>query len=188
MLQLIVDGFAGSFGGRAHQDDDILGIFCAIIREQMVFAACYFRNLTEVFFNYFGNVVVMLVACLAMSEECFGVFCRTARNGAFGRKGAIAEPLDVIVINQLGNLVLVNQFNLLVFVRCAESVEEVHERYACTECCQVGNGCEVHHLLHRTRTEHGETRLSAGHNVGVVAKDTQSVRSDGASRHVEHAR
>ena len=98
----------------------------------MVFAACYFRNLAEVFLNYFRNVVVVLVTCLAMSEERFGVFGRTARNGAFGRKGAIAESFDVFGIYQLGNLVLVNQFNLLIFVRSAESVEEVYEGDACT--------------------------------------------------------
>ena len=114
----------------------------------MVFAACNFRNLAEVFLNYFGNVVVVLVTCLAMSEERFGVFGRTARNGAFGRKGAIAESFDVFGIYQLGNLVLVYQLNLLIFVRSAESVEEVYEGDACTEGCQVGNGCEVHYLLH----------------------------------------
>ena len=154
----------------------------------MVFATRYFRNLAEVFFNNFGNVIVMLVACFTMSKERFGVFGRTTSHGAFGRKGTIAEAFDVFGVYQLGNLVLVYQFNLLIFVRCTETVEEVYEGDACAKCCQVRNGREVHHLLYRTRTEHGETRLATSHNVRVVAEDTKGVRCDGASRHVEHTR
>ena len=112
----VVDGFAGSFGCRTHQDDHALGIFSSVVVEQMIFATGDFRNLLHVVFNHFGHLVVGSVASLAVCEECFGVFGRTAGHRALRRQGAVAEALDVGRVNELGNFFLRHHFNLVILM------------------------------------------------------------------------
>src|SRR5574344_980647 len=48
------------------------------------------------------------------------------------------------------------------------------------------NGCQVHNLLNRTRAEHSKTCLTTSHNILMITKDTQRVRSQCTSRNIEH--
>ena len=108
-----------------------------------------------------------------MCEECFGVLSGTASNRALRAHSTVAEALDVFLVDERTDIFLIHQLNLMILVRGAETIEEVNERNASLERCEVGNGSHIHHLLNRTFAEHGETGLAASHDVLVVTEDTQ---------------
>ena len=70
----------------------------------------------------------------------------------------------------------------------AKAVEEVHEGDGSLDGSQVGHGCEVCCLLHAARGELGKARITAGHDIRVVAEDAQRVGAYSAAGNVEHAR
>ena len=154
----------------------------------MILATSDLRDFTKIVFNYFGHGVVNIVASLAVGEECFGVLCRTACHGTLRRQGAVAETLDVGRVDELCHVFLLHDFNLVVFMRGTETVEEVYEGHAGLQCCQVGNGCQVHYFLYRSGAEHGKTRLTAGHHILVIAEDTKRMTGERTGRYVEYAR
>ena len=133
VLVQVVDSLARSFCCRAHEDDDALGVISSVIREQMIFAAGYLAYFFEIMFYYFGYLVIIFVASLAVCEECLGVLCRTACHGAFRCQRAVAEAFDVVHVNQRGDVFLLEHLDFVVFVRRAEAVEEVEERHTCLE-------------------------------------------------------
>ena len=188
LLEQMVDSLAGSLSGRTHEDDNVLGILSSIIVEEVILTTCDLRDLAEVVLNNLGHLVVVLVASLTMCEEGLGVLGCTAGNRTLRRKSTVAEGLDICGVNKRTDVLLVHNLNLVILVRGAESVEEVHEGHPSLKSSEVRHSCEVHNLLYRTRAEHGKTGLAASHNVHVVTEDTERVRSQGTCRHVEHAR
>ena len=52
----------------------------------------------------------------------------------------------------------------------------------------MGHDGEVMCLLHRARSEHGETGRAAAHHVLMVAEDAQSVRSNSAASDMKYGR
>ena len=150
----------------------------------MILTTCDLRELAQILLNNLGNCIVVGVASLTVCEEGLGVFSGTTSDRTLWAHSTIAETLDVLFLN---DILLIHQLNLVVLVRGAETIEEVNEWYASLESCQVRNGCEVHHLLYRTRAEHSETGLTASHYVLVVTEDTERVRSQRTGRNVEYA-
>ena len=83
-----------------------------------------------------------------MSEECLRVLSGTASHWALWRECTVAEALYVSRINELSDLFLIHNLDLVVLVRCTETIEEVNERNLGLQCCQVRNGSKVHNLLY----------------------------------------
>ena len=108
-----------------------------------------------------------------MGEECLGVFSGTTSYGTLWRQCAVAEILDILRVNQRTDIFHVNFLNFVVLVRSTETIKEVDERNRCLKCGKVRNCRKVHNLLYRTRAEHGKASLTAGHNILVVAEDTE---------------
>ena len=92
------------------------------------------------------------------------------------------------LVDQRSKIIIFQHFNLLDFVRCTETIEEVHERNARFDGSQVSNTSQIHHFLYRAFSQHGETCLACRHYVLMVTEDTQCVRSQCTSRHMEYAR
>ena len=172
LLYEVVDGLAGSLGGRTHEDDDVLGILGTIVVEEVILTAGDFGNLAQVVFHHFGHLVVVLVAGLTVGEG-LRVLGGTAGNGALGSEGTVAEGLDVGGVDELGHVFHLHHLHLMILVRGAETVEEVDEGHPGLQGSQVGNSGQVHHLLYGTGAEHGEAGLAAGHHILVVTEDTE---------------
>ena len=184
----MVDGLAGSLGGRTHEDDDALGILSSIVVEEVILTACDLADLLHVVLYNLGHLVVSGVASLTMGEEGLGVLSRTARHGTLRRECAIAEALHVGGVDELCYVLLLHDLDLVVLVRGAETVEEVDERNLRLQRSEVRHSREVHHFLHGTRAEHGETSLTASHHVLMVAEDAERVAGKRTGRDVEDAR
>ena len=168
----IVDCLACCLCSRTHEDYYAVGFFVSIIREEVIFASCNFAYFTKIVFHHFRNLVISHVACFTMSEECLRILCCTTCHRTFRRKGAVAEAFYFSRVYKLCNLILIDDFNLLVFVRCTESVKEVDERNIGLECCQMRNGRQIHNLLYGTGAEHGKSCLTTSHHVLMVTEDT----------------
>ena len=169
----VVDGFADGFGYGTHGDDDAFSVCGTVVREQAVLAAGDFRHLVHVVLYDGGNCVVVIIARFTVSEERVGVFGHTACHRMFGRQGTAAEFLQSLLVYQGSEVVVLQHFNLLDFVRRTESVEEVQERHAALDGRQVCHAGQIHHFLYGTFAQHGETGLTARHDVLMVAEDTQ---------------
>ena len=149
LLGQVVDSLASGLRSRTHKDDDVLGILGSIVREEVILTACNLADFAEIVLNHLRYLVVVFVASLTVCEECLGVLGSTACERTLRRERTVAEVLDVGRIYELCYVFLIHHLHLMVFVRSAETVEEVDERHVGLECCQVRNSREVHHFLHR---------------------------------------
>ena len=183
----IVDSLASCIGSRTHQDDHAVSILSSVVREEVILTTGDLRELAKILLNNLGNCIVVGVAGLTVCEEGLGVLGRAACDGALGAHGAVAEALYVLLLDERTDVLLIHKLDLMILVRGAEAVEEVDEGHARLQRSEVRHGGEVHDLLHAAFAQHGETGLTAGHHVLVIAKDAQGMRGQRAGADVEHA-
>ena len=100
----------------------------------------------------------------------------------------LTECFDFFVVNNFFNVFVVDNFDFLEFVRSTESIEEVTERYAGFDSCEVSYESHVHCFLYGVGTQECKTGLTTSHYVLMVTKDGQCVRSKSTSGNMENAR
>ena len=183
----VVDCFFDCFTSGAHSDDDSVSISCTIVVEQSVISACDSADFAHVFFYYCGQSIVEFVCCFTALEVDIGVLSCTSDNGMFGVQRISLECVYCIHINDLCQFIIVDAFNLLDFVRCTETIEEVQERYTTFDCGQVCNASQIHNFLYGVGNQHSETCLTTSHNVGVITEDGQCMCSQSTCCYVEYA-
>ncbi|KAF5044330.1 hypothetical protein DSECCO2_492900 [anaerobic digester metagenome] len=180
--------FLDGFTGRTHGHDDALGLRVADIVEGLVGTAGDGGDLLHLLDHDGGELVVVDVGSFTALVVDVGVLGGTA-NGRIGRAhGAGAEFGDGLVIDDLLDVFVVDDFDLLNFMGRAEAVEEVQEGDARFKGGQMGDQGQVHAFLHGTGSQHGETGLATGHDVLVVAEDGQGMGCHGARADMEDAR
>ena len=112
---------------------------------------------------------------------------RTAHHGTLGVQGVLAERVNSVHVAHFLQVLVIPHGDLLNLVRGAETVEEVDEGNTALNGGQMGHGSQVHDLLNVILAQHGKAGLTAGHDVGMIAEDVQSVAGHGTGGHVEHA-
>ena len=110
-----VDGFLGGLGRRTHHYDYTLGIGCAVVVEQVIFAACDGADFGHVVLNDIGYSLIVLVAGLAVLEENVAVLGHAACHGLVGGKGAVAEFSQGLTVEQRLEVFLLEGFYFLGF-------------------------------------------------------------------------
>ena len=110
-----------------------------------------------------------------MLEEDISVFVRTAHYGTFGVEGSLSESVNCVHIAHFFKIFVIPNSDFLNFVGCTETVKEVDERNSALDCCKVSNCAEIHNLLGICFSEHCETCLTAGINVGMVTENVKCV-------------
>ncbi len=103
-----------------------------------------------------------------------------------GRKRAYAVRGDVTGIEHGAHGVRFHRDNLRHFMRGAETVEEMDDRNASFQRCRLRDQREVLCLLRRVGCQQRAAGGTAGHHVGMIAKDRQRMRRQCACRHVQH--
>ena len=184
----VIDNFFGNVADRAHCDDDSVGIGCAVVVEELIVGAELGIDLVHVFFHDSRQCVIVLVAGFSVLEEDIAVFSGTAKNRRFRIEGTFSERLDSVHIDHFLKICIVPNFDLLDFVRRTEAIEEVDKRNTTLNGGKVSHSREIHDFLRVGLGKHCITGLTAGIDVGMVAEDVQSVRSDAASRNVDNVR
>ncbi len=144
----MVDSLLSSLGYRTHSDDYALSFRITVVVEETVFTTGDTGDFLHVFLYDFRNTVIVFVASLTVLEENVAVFSHAACYRIVGVEGTCAEFSECFLIDERSEVVLIHLFDLLDFVRCTESVEEVDERNTALDSGEVCHTCEVHHFLH----------------------------------------
>ena len=180
-----VHDLTGGLAGGAHHDDDALGLLIAVVVEQMVVAAGDFVDPLHVGLHDRRDLQVVRVVGLLGLVVDVGALHGGALHRVLRVHGDAVEFLQRVLIQQLLHLLEVDHLDLLDLVGGAEAVEEVHEGHAGLDGGQVGDGGQVHDLLHASGTHHGDAGGAAAHHVLMVAEDVVGVLGDAAGGHVE---
>ena len=183
----VVDDFLSHVVDGAHGNNHAVSIGCAVVVEQLIVGAQLLIDLAHVLLNDGRQCLIVLVAGFTMLEENVVVLVRAAHCGTLGVQGVLAERLHSIHVHHFLQVFVVPDCNLLDFVGGTEAIEEVDEGNAALNGSQVSNSAQIHDFLHVGFAQHGEASLTAGVHVGVVTEDVQSLRSNAASGHMEHA-
>ena len=184
----VINDFFRNVANRAHGNNHAIGVFGAIVIEQLVIGAQLGVHRVHAIFHNLRQLIIMAVASLAMLEEDVAVFVRAARRRMLRIQAMLAEITYGIHIAQLFKVFVIPQSDFLDLMGGAEAVEEVQKRHAPLNCRQVRNRGKVHDFLHVAFGEHGKTGLAARHNVGMIAEDVKGLRCHGTRTYVEHAR
>ena len=171
----------------AHGDDDAVSVGSAVVVEELIVGAQLLVDLAHVLLDDLGEILVVLVAGFTVLEENIAVLMRTAHHGTLGVQGVLAERVNSVHIAHFLQVLVIPHGDLLDLVRGAETVEEVDEGNTALDGGQMGHGSQVHDLLNVILAQHGKAGLTAGHDVGMIAEDVQSVAGHGTGGHVEHA-
>ena len=144
----VVDRFLHDVRAAAHADEHVLRIRSADVIEQMIASSCDLADFVHVMLNDFRDRVIVLVRRFTRLEVDIRVLRGTADMRMVRVHRAGTEPGDRVPIEQL---VHVDQFDLLDFVRGTETVEEMAERNAGLDRGKMRDKSEIHDLLNGSR-------------------------------------
>lgn len=102
-------------------------------------------------------------------------------------QGVVLESLNGVPVQHLAQVLIVQHLDLLNLVGGPEAIEEMLEGDGALNGGQVGNGGQVHDLLHAGGSQLRPTGLTAAHYIGVIAEDGQRVGGHGTGRNMHHA-
>ena len=123
--------------------------------------------------HFFRARIVNGIDGLSHLEEDVGILRRSAEHGMIRRKRALAMLENALHINEHAHVVFGKHFDLVDFMRSAESVEEMQKGNARRKRHRLRDQRSVVRLLHRGGRQHGEAGAAHRHHVGVVAEDRQ---------------
>ena len=184
----MVDGLVGRFGARAHEDDDARRLGVTDVVEEVVRAPRELREAVHFLLDEAGAGEVIDVSGFARLEEGVGVLRAAAEDRAVRREAATPVRGDGFFVEHREEVLVRELLDLRDLVRRAKTVEEVEKGDPRLQARGLRDDREVVRLLNGVRREKREPRLAAGHDVGVVAEDRESVRRDRPRRHVHHER
>ena len=90
-----------------------------------------------------------------------------------GVQSSLSEVLDVFHVNEFLHVFIVDCFDFRNFVARSETVEEVKERNFGFKRRKVRDQSEIHNFLNGIGREHRKTRLTACHNVRMIAENVK---------------
>ena len=186
-----IDQFRGLDGGLlagAHNHDQLVRVLRTVVIEQMVFTAGDLADFGHVFFHDFRNRFIVFVNGFAALEVSIRVLGRAAHNRSIRIQATLPERFYSFPVQHVRIIFVIEYFNLLNFMGRTETVKEVQERNAALNGGHVGYAGQVHNFLHAAFRQHGETGLTAGHHILMIAEDTQVAGSQRTGRNVEHTR
>ena len=186
-LHQIINNLQQGLADGAHSHHNALSIGSTVVVEQLIVAASDLVDLAHVLLDNGGQRIIGAVAGLAGLEEGIGILQGVAQSGMLGAQGMILEALNSVPIQHLAQILIVQNLDLLDLVRGPEAIEEMLEGDRALDGRQMGNGAQVHALLHAGGSQLCPTGLAAGHNVGMITEDGQRVGGHGTGRDVHNA-
>ncbi len=159
-----------------HGDDDTVSIRSTVVYKRSIVTSCMLADCLEVLGSDIRNLLKMFILCFTSLEEDIIILgaascdCVSMRIQCLG-----AECFNLVHREQGLQEVIVHDFNFLNFVRCTETVKEVHYCNGTVNGDQVCSTCEVHTVLNGMRAHHDHTCLTACVDILVVTEDTQCV-------------
>ena len=188
VLIQIIHRLLNRLADRSHRNDDAVRILGTIIIKQMVLAAGDFCHLRHCLFHQLRQRMVILIGCLALLEIHIRILSRTTDDRMIRVQCAAAELLNSIPVKNLRKILIVHHFDFLDFMRRAESIKEINERNAAFNSDKMRYGRKIHNFLNACFRQHCAACLPRSHNILMIAKNIQGVRSQSTGADMEHAR
>ncbi len=167
----VIDDFLRRFADGAHGDDNMLGVGCAVIVKGLIVCPKLFVDRIHIALDDAGELVIEGVDRFPGLEVDVAALVRPAQDRVVRVVRTLAEFIQCVVINHLGEVIIIPDLDFLHFMRRPETVEEVQERHAALDGSQMCDGAQVHGLLWTVGGEHRHTRLAAGHNVALISEN-----------------
>ena len=145
----VVDSLLSSLTSRTHEDDDVLSVLSTIVVEAVVVTTSDLGHLLTVLLYYVRDILIICVACLTVCEELVWILSSTTCYRALWRECTVTELLDILHRSDSLDVLHVHNLDLMILVRCTETIKEVYEWNLCLKSSEVRNGCKVHNLLNR---------------------------------------
>ena len=178
----------GGADPRAHDHHDPLGLGGSHVVEEVIGASGDPGEAVHHLLHGVGAGGVERVHRLPRLEEDVGVLGGAPEAGTVRGEGPGAMVPDPVGAHHPLEVLLGEDLDLQDFVGGPEAVEEVEEGDPRLQRCGVGDGGQVHRLLHRAGGHQGEAGRPGGHHVAVVSEDREGLAGHGAGRHVEDRR
>ena len=175
-------------GNTAHGDGHLFGPGISVIAEGPVIPPCQRAHAGHIVLHNPRNGVVVGVHRLPELEGRIRVDDGGAHQGMFAVQSVGPETVQSLPVHHLGQVAVIQQVDFLDLVAGSKTVEKVHKGHPGADGGEMGHRRQIHALLHTGGGQLGKTRLTAGHNVGVIAKDGKRAGSHRPGRHVDHPR
>ena len=183
----VLQRFADHTAGRAHGDDHIFRLGVAEVIKGMVVRPAALIDHIHVLFHRGGNLIEEAVGGLTILEENIRIRYDAPGHRMVGIEGVPAERLHRVPVQHLGQILIVQDFDFLVFVGGTETVEEMQDRHAGADCGQMGGQRHVIGLLHTGGGQHRYAGLTAAHDILLITEDGDNVGGQRAGADMEHA-
>ena len=182
----IFDRFVSRVRARSHDDHNRFRVFCADVIVEFVFAAGKLCELRHFVLYDRRDSFIIIIDRFAALEVHVGILRSTADFRTLGIQTASAMCAHEVVIDHAAHLIERHFIVFLDFMRCAESVEKVQERNTRTERRRMRNDRHILRFLYGVRREHSPARLTASHDVRMIAENRQGARCDGTCRNMKY--
>ncbi len=171
-----------------HGNDDIFRIGSTVIIKQMIFPPGDFGDFLHVMFHDLRNSLKILIGSFPALEIDVRVLRTAPYHRVIGIQRPVPELPDGFIIHQRLDILIVNGFNLLNLMGCAESVKEVKEGNPALDCRQMGNRCQIHCFLNTGGCQHGKPCLPTCHNILMITENGQGMGSQSPCADMKYCR
>ena len=172
----------------ADSDNNSFRVGCAAVIENMMFAPRDFSHVRHNAFDNVGKFIVIVIDGLANLEINVGISGGAAHNWMVGIERVSAEFINRVIVQNLGEVGIINHFYLLNFMRRSEAVEEVNKGNSTLNRRQMRHSRQVHNFLNARFGEHSATCLPRRHNVLMVTKNAECRSRQRPRRYMKDAR
>ena len=145
----VIHNFFCRVAYRAHCYDDFLCVRCAVVIERFIVCADFGIDFFHISVDDIRSLKIRRVARFSVLEESFRLFSRTHAVRVCRVNGAGFESLYSVPVDHFLQILVIPDFDFLVFVRCSETVKEVKHRQLSCDSGKMCYCCKVHSLLYR---------------------------------------
>ena len=157
----------------ADGDDDAVRVFRTVIIKEMVLPSGDLGDLIHVALYDFRKGIVERIGRFAVLEVHIRIFRGAADDRMIRGERMRPEFRQRFLINERRQVLVIDDMDLLDFMACAESVEEIDERNPAFDGSQMRYRREIHHFLHIGFRQHGAAGRSGRHNILVIAENRE---------------
>ena len=184
----VVDDFFDRVAKRPHAHNYACRISGAVVIEKTVIGVQFCIDARHATLDRGREVVVYGIYGFSVLEINVRILVGSPHVRMLRIERGGAKTLKRLEIVHVFEICVVPDCDFLHFVRGPKSIKEIDERYLPLKRGHVRNRSEIHDFLRIGLGEHSKTRLPTGHDIGMIAKNTKSVRSDGTRSYVKDAR
>ena len=167
----VIHRFTDAAGRGSHGDHDTFGFRITVIIIKFIITACKLIDFFHVTGNDFRQRIIKAVACFTALEIGVVILAGGTEYRMLGIESVFTEFAELFPVNEFFEIIIIQAFHILDFVRSAETVKEVQERHMTFDGRKMCNRTEIHAVLHTGGGEESKTGLAACHYIRLLGVD-----------------